>query len=204
MVLYKKEWNLILVEPVKTKMCGAICWAYNKLMQCLHDRGIKVVKHILDNEASVEFLNTICWNGIEYEKVQPHMYWQNMAEKAIITFKDRFQVMMAGIDNMFPMHLWYHLLTQAESMLNMMPPTDITPTISAYKYIYGQHLQQNAFSIHVVCSTAAKQTWYQKNMRCSHNQWILYQNIPGALQMLWSMGKRHKKCMHYWHSILQA
>ena len=33
MVFYKKDRNLILVEPMKTRTSGEMCWAYNKLMQ---------------------------------------------------------------------------------------------------------------------------------------------------------------------------
>ena len=43
MVLYKKDGNLILVKPMKTRSSREMCWAHNKLMKYLHNRGIKVV-----------------------------------------------------------------------------------------------------------------------------------------------------------------
>ena len=52
-----------------------------------------------------------------------------MAEKA----------MNMGVSNSFPLHLWDCLLPQVKSMLNMMHPTNIMPTISAYVYMYSQH-----------------------------------------------------------------
>ena len=50
MVLCEINSNLILVELIKNRMLGVMCRAYSILMQC----GIKLKKHILDNEASDE------------------------------------------------------------------------------------------------------------------------------------------------------
>ena len=106
MVMYEKDGNLILVEPMKTRASGKLCQAYNKLMKHLTKRGIKVTKYILDSKASGEYLQPIKHNGITYGKVPPNIHCRNAAEKAIRTFKDHFQAIIAGVDNMFPMHLW--------------------------------------------------------------------------------------------------
>ena len=45
-----KDGNLILVESFKTRASGKMCQAYNKLMECLNERGIKVSKHIQCNQ----------------------------------------------------------------------------------------------------------------------------------------------------------
>ena len=92
-------------------------------MTRLTNRGIKVVKHILDNDASENYLQAIWRNAMNTKK----------------SFKDHFQAIMVGVDNAFPMHLWDCLLPQAESMLNMMQSTNIMPTISTYMYMYEQH-----------------------------------------------------------------
>ena len=101
--------------------------------------GITVKKHMLGNEASEEFLQTIEQQGIEYQKVPLHRHHQNAAEKAISTFKDHFTAILVGVDKNFPRHLWDRLLPQAESTLNMLRATNIAPKILAYAYIYGQH-----------------------------------------------------------------
>ena len=62
-----------------------------------------------------------------------------MTKKAIGTFKDHFQAILAGVDNTFLMHLWDRLLPQAETTLNMLRPINLVPTISAYTYMYQQH-----------------------------------------------------------------
>jgi hypothetical protein len=44
-----------------------------------------------------------------------------------------------GADKEFPLGLWDLLLSQAESTLNMLRPSRMTPTVSAYTYLWGQH-----------------------------------------------------------------
>ena len=106
MVLYEWDNNLILVEPIKTWALGEMHRAYNKSMVRLTERGIKVIKHILDNKALDEYLQEIKCNGIQYEKVPLNIHRRNIVEKAISTFKDHFQAILAGFNSTFTMHLW--------------------------------------------------------------------------------------------------
>ncbi len=46
---------------------------------------------------------------------------------------------LCGTDKEFPLCLWDLLLPQAENTLNMLRPSQITPTVSAYTYLWGQH-----------------------------------------------------------------
>ena len=62
-----------------------------------------------------------------------------MAEKAIQTFKARFISILCGADKDFPLHLWDCLLPQAEHTLNMLRQAKVTPTVSAFAYLWGQH-----------------------------------------------------------------
>ena len=59
MVLYKVDVNLILVEPMKNRTSRKMCKAYERLMQWLHQSGIKIKKCILDNEVSEDLLKAI-------------------------------------------------------------------------------------------------------------------------------------------------
>ena len=79
-------------------------------MTRIKQSGITIKKHILDNEASEEFLQTIQKQGIKYQNIPPHMNQQNAAEKAMSTFKDHFEAILVGVDKNFPMHLWDRLL----------------------------------------------------------------------------------------------
>jgi hypothetical protein len=74
-----------------------------------------------------------------YQLVPPHDHQQNKAEKAIQTFKNRFVAILCGANTSFPLNLWDLLLRQAEHTLNMLQPSQMTPTVSAYAYLWGQH-----------------------------------------------------------------
>ncbi len=69
----------------------------------------------------------------------PHDHRRNKVEKAIQTFKDHFVAILCGADTLFPLNLWDLLLRQAEHTLNMLHPSRMTPTVSAYTYLWGQH-----------------------------------------------------------------
>ena len=72
MVMYEKDGNLILVEPMKTRGSGEMCI-----------QGIKVTKHILDSKASGGYLQAIKCNGVTYEMIPPNIHHRNAAEKEI-------------------------------------------------------------------------------------------------------------------------
>ena len=84
---------------MKTRSTGNMCRAYNELIAQLTERGIKVMKHTLDNEASLEYLQVIKQNGITPEKVPPHIHLRNAAKKTIGIFKDHFQTGTFGISS---------------------------------------------------------------------------------------------------------
>jgi hypothetical protein len=95
--------------------------------------------HILDNECSEEFKETIKCNEMTYQLVPPHDHHCNHAKKAIQTFKDHFVAILCRADKEFPLYLWDLLLPQAENMLNILCPSRMTPNVSAYTYLLGQH-----------------------------------------------------------------
>jgi hypothetical protein len=74
-----------------------------------------------------------------YQLVPPHDHQRNKAEKVIQMFKDHFVAILCGADTLFPLNLWDHLLCQAEQTLNMLQPSQMTPTVLAYAYLWGQH-----------------------------------------------------------------
>jgi hypothetical protein len=74
-----------------------------------------------------------------FQLVPPHDHQRNIAEKAIQTFKGHFISILCGTDKDFPLHLWCCLLPQAEHTLNMLQSAQVTPNVSAYAYLWGQH-----------------------------------------------------------------
>ena len=117
---------------------------------CNYSKVVK--KHILNNVASEEYLQTIRKHCIDYQKVPINMYRRNAAEKAIGMFKNHFKSILAGVDRTFPMHSWDWLLPQAESTLNIMQQTNIAPTVLAYAYMYRQHIYNKMLMAPMECA----------------------------------------------------
>jgi len=138
MVLTESDSDAILVEPMKNRTAGKMIRAYQRLINQLRSTGIASKQHILDNECSNDFKETIKANNMTYQLVPPHDHRRNKAEKAIQTFKDHFVAILCGADTSFPLNLWDLLLRQAEHTLNMLRPSRMTPTVSAYTYLWGQ------------------------------------------------------------------
>ncbi len=139
MVLTESDSDIILVEVMKNCSSGETIRAYQKLINRLHAAGIVPKYRILDNECSNDFKETIKCNEVTYQLVPPHNHRPNCAKKAIQIFKDHFVAIFCGANREFPLNLWDLLLPQAENMLNMLCPSRMTPTISAYTYLWGQH-----------------------------------------------------------------
>jgi hypothetical protein len=76
---------------------------------------------------------------MKYQLVPPHDHRQNIVETTIKIFKAHFISILCGCDKSFPLHLWDRLLLQTEHTLNMLCPARMTPAVSAYAYLWGQH-----------------------------------------------------------------
>ncbi len=139
MVLLKIDSNPILVEAMKNHSAGEMIQAYQVLVEHLRSAGLTLKMHILDNECSTEFKERIILNNMKYQLVPPHDHRQNIAEKAIQVFKAHFISILCSADKAFPLHLWDRLLGQVEHTLNMLRTSRMTPSVSAYAYLWGKH-----------------------------------------------------------------
>ena len=120
MALTESDSDAILVEPTKNRTSGVMIRAYQTLINRLRSTSIAPKQHILDNECSNDFKETIKANNMIYQLVPPHDHRRNKAEKAIQMFKDHFVAILCGADTSFPFNLWDLLLRQAEHTLNML------------------------------------------------------------------------------------
>ncbi len=139
MVLIEIDSNAILVEAMKNQTAGKMMRAYQVLMNQLKGAGVTPKMHILDNECSAEFKERIKLNNMIYQLVPPHDHRRNIAEKAIQVLKAHFISILCRADKSFPLHLWDRLLGQAKHALNMLRTSKMTPTVSAYGYLWGKH-----------------------------------------------------------------
>jgi hypothetical protein len=99
--------------------------------------GLK--KHILDKEASKAFKELINKNDMEYELVPPGNHRRNHAERAIQTFKAHFILILAGVDDKFPLSLWCHLLQPTKLTLNLLHQSKVAQKISVFAHIHCPH-----------------------------------------------------------------
>ncbi len=139
MLLMESSSDVFFVEAMKNCSSGEMIWVYQKLTDRLHAAGIVPKHHILNNKCSDKLKETIKCNEMTYQLVPPHNHHHKHAKKAIQTFNDHFVAILCRADKEFPLNLWDLLLPQAENMLNMLCPSRMTPTISAYTYLWGQH-----------------------------------------------------------------
>ncbi len=103
LVLVEVDGNYIDAEPMKNRSAGSMIKAYLALWAPLTATGvIRPTTHLMDNEASVELKAEIKKNcTIQLVPLDNHQ--QNLAERAIQTFKSHFKSVLAGIDDSFPM-----------------------------------------------------------------------------------------------------
>jgi hypothetical protein len=95
--------------------------------------------HLLNNECSAGFKEWLKLNQMKYQLVPPNDHRQNIAETAIKIFKGHIISILCGCDKSFSLNLWDRLLPQSKHTLNMLQPAGMTPTVSAYAYLSGQH-----------------------------------------------------------------
>jgi hypothetical protein len=61
-----------------------------------------------------------------------------LVERAIQTFKSHFIAILAGVNSLFPMSLWDHLVPQAAITLNLLRQANKMPSVSAYEFVNGK------------------------------------------------------------------
>ena len=88
---------------------GKMIQAYRVVIVQLKGAGIKPKKHVLDNEASVEFKQEIKEHGLEYELIPKCMQGKNVSEKAIQKWKAHVIGVFSSLPSLFPMSLWDEL-----------------------------------------------------------------------------------------------
>ena len=74
---------------------------------------------------------------IEYQLVPPQIHRRNAAERGIRTFKNHLIAGLCSLPPDFPMHIWNHLLPQAEITLNLLRNSRVHPQLSAYTHLHG-------------------------------------------------------------------
>ena len=74
---------------------------------------------------------------MKYQTVTAYNHRQNLAERAIQTYKSFLISNLHGTDREFPTHLWCQLLEQIELQVNLIRPSRINPNRSAWEELHG-------------------------------------------------------------------
>ncbi len=113
--------------------------ACQQMVDRMEVSGLGLKHHRLDNECSEKFKQCTRQNEMTHELVPPDNHQRNMAERAIQTFKHHFISILSGVNGIFPLSLWCHLVRPAEFTVNLLQQSNVAPKVSAYAHVHGQH-----------------------------------------------------------------
>jgi hypothetical protein len=114
-------------------------WAYEKIINRMRLAGLRLKKHTLDNKALAAFKQCIQEQQMQYKLVPLGDHQRNQAECPIQTSKVHFILILAGVDNNFPLSLWCHIFKPTKLTLNLLCQSKVAPKISPYAHIHGLH-----------------------------------------------------------------
>ena len=128
-----------MVEPMRNQTEGETVKVYQVLVYWLKNCGVTPTRHIMANDSSEEFKDTIKKNNTMFQMVPLCDNCRNIPKKGIQTFKEHVVSILCGVDINFSMQLWERLLQQAKLTLKFLRQSRLVPTISEYAQLYGPH-----------------------------------------------------------------
>ena len=138
-VMYHYESNSILAEPIADLDDQSIFDAYRRKFEYLESKGFKMKLNIMDNQATKQIKSFLTKKQCRLQLVEPHNHRVNAAERAIQTFKNHFISAIATTDEDFPLQLWDRLTPQVVDTLNILRPSRVDPSKSAYEVLEGPY-----------------------------------------------------------------
>ena len=139
LVVYHYETNAILALPISGFSDDVIFRAYKEIYEMIESKGFVIRFNVMDNQASKVIKQFLTPKQCELMLVEPNNHRVNAAERAIQTFKDHFVSALATTDSDFPLQLWDRLTQHVETTLNLLRPSRIDPTKSAYEALHGPY-----------------------------------------------------------------
>jgi hypothetical protein len=105
----------------------------------LKQRDIKIQLNVMDNQACNVVKTYLATKGCHNMIVEPNNHRVDAAERAIQTFKAHFISALATTDSGFLLQLWDCLTLHVTATLNMLRPSQLNPSKSAYNAMYGPY-----------------------------------------------------------------
>jgi hypothetical protein len=137
--VYHCETNAILALPIKGFGDNIIFAAYKQQYDMLESKGYKTKLSVMDNQTTWVIKKNLNAKQCNLLLVEPNNHRMNAAKCAIQTFKAHFISALEMTDSKFSLQLWDRLTPQVESTLNMLQPSRIDPTMSAYEAVHGPY-----------------------------------------------------------------
>jgi hypothetical protein len=110
-----------------------------KIINQMRRAKLGLRKHVLDSKISKEYREQIAENNMIHELTAPGNHWTLIAEQAIQMWKAHMVSNLNGADENFPISCWCQIVNQTELTLNLLPQSNIVPSISVYAHVHGQH-----------------------------------------------------------------
>ena len=120
LVGYNYDGNCIDVIPTKNRKGLIIAEAWQQMHNKFLKAGAAPSIYVLDNETSRDLTAAFDENHVHYQFVAPCKHRNNIAERAIQTFKSHFKSGLAATDPNFPLAEWDRLILQAIIALNLL------------------------------------------------------------------------------------
>jgi hypothetical protein len=139
LVVYHYGSNAILALPISGFGDDVIFRAYKEIYEMIESKGFVIRFNVMDNQASKVIKKFLIPQQCELMLVEPNNHHVNAAERAIQTFKDHFVSALATTDSNVPLQLWDRLTQQVVTPLNLLRPSRIDLTKSAYEALHGPY-----------------------------------------------------------------
>ena len=137
LVGYNYDGNYIHADPIKNRRGHTITQAWISMHTMFKKAAAAPTIYVMDNEISKDLMEALEEQNVRYQLVTPYKHRNNIAERAIQTYKSHFKSGLAATDPNFPLSEWDRLIPQANITLNLLRTARANPKLSAYAYIHG-------------------------------------------------------------------
>ena len=120
LVGYHFDGNFIYGKAVKDRKISTLTASWKQLHDIFAKSGAAPNTYVMDNEISKEIIEALEENNTTYQLVPPYTHRQNLAERAIQTYKNHVKAGLASVNPNFPLSEWDRLLEQANITLNLL------------------------------------------------------------------------------------
>ena len=93
--------------------------------------------YVLDNETSDDLKEAFKHADVKFQLVPPHNHCNNLAERAIHTYKHHVKAGSATVDPNFLLSEWYRRVEQGDIKLNLHRAARSNPKLFAYSFLFG-------------------------------------------------------------------